>query len=200
MRSKLTVTCFIVGVLLTACSTDSKTSPSDSPSSNVVTSGSQSSSKPYGTATPTPLKSPTPYASPANNSASEDSKEGFRQSLLAASRSTITYEQLTKNADRYRGELWAFRGSIIQIQESGRRTSALVALDVFHDKIMKVTANFTTEFVDKDEVYVAGHLNGYYSYKSEAGWDITVPLIDARVILKPSEAARIMAGNLPSKK
>ena len=65
---------------------------------------------------------------------------------------------------------------------------------------MKVTANFTTEFVDKDEVYVAGYLTGNYSYTSEAGWNITIPSIDARAILKPSEAARILAGKTSSKK
>lgn len=134
---------------------------------------------------------------PANQSLTAE-ENAIRQSILAADQ-TITYEQLTKNADRYQRKTWAFRGAIIQIQESGGQTSALVALDVLHDKIMKVQANFTTNFVEKDQVYVVGSLAGNYSYNSQANWNITVPLINASAIIKPSDAARLKAGKGISK-
>jgi hypothetical protein len=63
---------------------------------------------------------------------------------------------------------------------------------------MKVKANFATDFVEKDQVYVVGTLTGNYSYTSEAGWNITIPAIDAQAILKPNEAARIRAGKKAS--
>jgi hypothetical protein len=111
---------------------------------------------------------------------------------------SITYEKLKKNADKYDSEAWAFTGKVFQIQESGGKTTALVSLDAWGTKMLWVTANFTTEFVEKDQVYVIGYLAGDYSYTSIAGWNVTVPAIEARAILKPSEAARIK-GKKPAK-
>jgi hypothetical protein len=111
----------------------------------------------------------------------------------------ITYEHLKKNADRYSGQAWAFTGKIFQIQEYGGQTIALVGLDAWGNKNMYVLANFTTEFVEKDQVYVVGYLIGSHSYKSVAGWDITIPAIEARAILKPSEAAKLKAGKSTKK-
>jgi hypothetical protein len=134
-------------------------------------------------------------SSPQPSSQSLSPEESvIRQNILAALASKITYRQITKNADSYQAQPWAFFGTIIQIQESGGKTSALVALDVLHDDVMKVRANFTTNFVEKDQVYVVGYLAGNYSYISEAGWNITVPAINASAMLTLSEAARIRAG------
>lgn len=120
-------------------------------------------------------------------------EDEIRQIMLSVDKS-ITYGQLTKNADRYQGQAWAFTCSIVQIQEAGGETSALVALDYLHNDMMKVKASFTTEFVDGDMVYVVGYLAGNYSYRSVGGLDMTIPMIEAKAILKPSDAIRIRAG------
>jgi hypothetical protein len=130
----------------------------------------------------------------------DKSEEGIRQNILAATEDPqITYEQLKKNADRYDGEPWAFTGKIFQIQESGGQTLALVSLDAWGSKIVAVKANFTTDFVEKDRVYVVGYVTENYAYTSVAGWNLSVPAVDARAILKPAEAARIKAGKKISK-
>jgi hypothetical protein len=49
---------------------------------------------------------------------------------------------------------------------------------------------FTTGFVTDDYVYVVGNLAGYYSYTSQAQWDITLPVLAARAMLSPAEADR----------
>jgi hypothetical protein len=127
----------------------------------------------------------------------DHSEEGIRQNILAATDDPkITYEQLKKNADKYEGEPWAFAGKVFQIQESGEHTFALISLDTWGNKIVAVKANFTTDFVEKDQVYVVGYLAGDYSYTSVAQWSLTVPAMDARAILKPSDAARIKAGKV----
>lgn len=120
--------------------------------------------------------------------------------LAAAENPKVTYEQLKKNADRYEGEPWAFNGKIFQIQESEGHTFALVSLDAWGNKTVAVKADFTTDFVEKDQVTVVGYVAENYSYTSVAGWELTVPTIDARAILKPSEAARIRGGKKASKR
>jgi hypothetical protein len=70
----------------------------------------------------------------------------------------------------------------------------LVAKNSLHDwgnKNVWVIAGFTTDFVEGNQVYVIGYIIENYSYKSIAGWDMTVPSVAARAMLKPTDAARI---------
>jgi hypothetical protein len=136
--------------------------------------------------TQSPL-SPMPFEPPTV------SDESVVREIMLAVNKAITYEHLKKNADNYNGEPWAFTGTVMQIQESGAQTFALVSLDAWGNNLMAVRANFTTDFVEKNQVYVVGYLAGNYSYTSVAGWNMTVPLMEARAILKPSEATRIKA-------
>lgn len=182
---------FILCVTFASACTNS--SPQET--SNIGRRESPIAYKPSTTQTSPPTISATPY-DPIN----DDSEEGVRQNILAAAESKITYEHLKKNADRYNGEPWAFNGRVFQIQESGGQTAALLSLDAWGNKMMEVQANFTTDFVEKDQVYVVGYLAGNYSYTSVAGWNITIPLIEARAILKPSEAVRIKGGKGVSKR
>lgn len=166
--------------------------------SNTGKSESPVAYKPSTTSTSPPKSSPTTSATPYDP-VNDNSEEGIKLNILAAAESKITYEQLKKNAERYDGEPWAFNGRVFQIQESGGQTGALVSLDAWGNKMMRVEANFTTDFVEKDQVYVVGYLGGNYSYTSIAGWNITIPLLEARAILKPSEAARLKGGKKSSK-
>jgi len=129
-----------------------------------------------------------------NQPLSPPANEESLQELVNSIDKDITYEHLKKNADKYSGQAWAFTGKIFQIQENGGQTVAIVSLDVWGDKLMYVTADFTTDFVDKDQVYVVGTLVGNHSYKSVADWDVTIPAINARAILKPKDAAKLKTG------
>ncbi len=115
-----------------------------------------------------------------------------RDNILAAD-TKITYEQLNKNADRYAGKPWAFTGKIIQIQEGPSSTTARISLDGWGSKVIYVKGDFTTDFVENNQAYVVGYLAGNYSYTSQAGWQITIPALAARAILKPSEVTKIKA-------
>lgn len=213
MKLTVTLVCAVAGAILLAALViallpDSKT-PSSYDPSPVIATGGTASPLPFRSPTPTPYKTTTPTPTPAPSAsptpqlvrdpASGLREDVIRQDMLAVDKA-ITYEKLKKNADQYDSQPWTFSGKVFQIQESGGRTAALVSLDSWGSKKMWVTANFTTEFVEKDQVYVVGYLAGNYSYTSIAGWNITVPAIEARAILKPAEAARIRAGKPPSKK
>lgn len=146
------------------------------------------------------FNSPIPSASATPAGLTNDrSDEGIRRNMLAVGKA-ITYEQVKKNADAYAGEPWACTGRLLQIQEAGGQTTAVISLDAWGHNMVYVRAGFTTEFVEKDQVYVVGRLAGNYSYTSVAGWNMTLPAIEASAILKPAEAARIRAGKPPAKK
>lgn len=208
IKRKLAFVCVIAGafsiiLLLGRCSTDSKTPGSYDPSSAITTYGTPTPFM-YPPPTPTPIRprpsTPLPAHKPVSGYNPEmDSEESIRLHMRDVEKS-ITYEKLKKNADEYDSYGWAFTGKVSQIQESGGRTEAMVSLDAWGSKRMWVTANFTTEFVEKDQVYVVGYLAGNFSYTSVAGWNMTVPMIEARAILKPAEAARIRAGKTAAKK
>lgn len=102
--------------------------------------------------------------------------------------SKVTYELLKKSADKYAGRPWAFTGTIFQIFERDGHTEALVAIDGWGNKNFRVEGDFATDFVEKNRVYSVGYLAGDYSYKSIAGWDMTIPALAARAMLKPGEA------------
>lgn len=107
----------------------------------------------------------------------------------------VTYERVMKNPEKYYGEMWGIAGRVLQIQESGNTTVALISLDAFSSKVVHVFAGFTTEFVEGNQVYVLGQLdNKLYSYTSQANYQLSVPNLTAYAIIKPSEAAKIKAG------
>lgn len=111
---------------------------------------------------------------------------------------TITYEQLKKNSIKHAGKAWAFTGKILEIREIGEDTVARVSLDDWGSKPIYIAAPMSTEFVENNRVYVVGYLAGNYSYESQAGWNLTIPALAARAILKPSEAAKYKS-NAPQK-
>ncbi len=109
---------------------------------------------------------------------------------IAAVNKDVTYEHLKKNSTKYAGQAWDLRGKILQIQEVDGDTMARVALDNWGNKVVWVVGNFTTDFVEDNQIYAVGYLAGDYSYESQAGWNITIPALVARAIIKPGEAAK----------
>ena len=112
---------------------------------------------------------------------------------LQAADTKITYPMLKKDADRYAGQPWTLKGKILQIFESGNHTHARVALDSWGNDVVWVQGNFSTDFVEKNQVCVIGYLAGSYSYKSQAGWDITIPALAARAMVSPQELSKLKA-------
>ncbi|MCP9496263.1 MAG: hypothetical protein MSG64_17605 [Pyrinomonadaceae bacterium MAG19_C2-C3] len=103
----------------------------------------------------------------------------------------ITYSHLIKNPDRYKGQPWAFSGRVLQITELEGKTTALIMLDPYGQKNVYVIADFITDFVENNQVYVVGYISGSHSYTSQANYNLTVPLITASAIVKPSERTKL---------
>jgi hypothetical protein len=101
------------------------------------------------------------------------------------------YVHLKKSSARYEGRHWYFTGKIVEIAEDNGETRARVALDYYGSSVVWVTAKFTTDFVQGDGVDVAGILLGDHTYRSQAGWNITIPSMMARSIQKYGAFRRV---------
>jgi len=102
----------------------------------------------------------------------------------------IAYKQLKKNPDKYAGERYKAHGQILQIMEGFGQTEMRIAVtkDSWgywnYDDVIYVTYEGTTDFVEEDVVTIYGEITGSYSYTSIAGWEITVPGVNAKYIEK----------------
>jgi len=116
---------------------------------------------------------------------------------LAAANKAITYGHLKKNADRYEGKAWTAAVKILEISEGQVKgqtmTTARVSLDYYGNEAVMVIAPFSTEFVEGNFVEIAGFLTGSYSYTSQAGWNITIPSMVARAMVKRGTFAKVRA-------
>lgn len=123
----------------------------------------------------------------------EQSKEvAFTRTLSAkeeaqakrANAKTISFDKLNKNPDRYKGEYVKYRGEIVQIMEGSGMTQIRLSVTPTSygwsaSDIIYVTYIGYTDFVDEDVVTIYGEVSGSYTYTSQAGWDITLPLVIA---------------------
>lgn len=102
--------------------------------------------------------------------------------LLKDTAETIDYKQLDKNADKHAGKYVTYSGEIIQIIEEDGYTNIRMSLDEYHNDILYIEHDDETEFVEGDNITVFGEIYGNYEYKSQAGWNISVPAIFADII------------------
>lgn len=129
----------------------------------------------------------------AKRAAAEEAERKEREAQEAKEKeesfanSTIEFKHLNKGADRYAGEAVRFKGEIVQIQEDGEGSTIRLAVTQTsygwspNDIIMLYYPEMTDFFTD-DVVTVDGYVVGDYTYTSQAGWDITVPLINAEQV------------------
>ncbi|UZJ79330.1 hypothetical protein [Fictibacillus sp. KU28468] len=100
---------------------------------------------------------------------------------------TIRYGELEKNPDTFKGDFVKFQGQIVQIMEKDGSTDIRLAVtkasygyDI--NDIVYVTYSGTTPFIKDDTVTVYGTIEGSLSYKSQAGFEITVPHLEAETV------------------
>ncbi|MCP3764570.1 hypothetical protein NLX67_19705 [Domibacillus sp. A3M-37] len=99
----------------------------------------------------------------------------------------IRFAELNKNPEKYSGEFVKYQGEILQIMEDGNSTVIRLAVtkDSFGydiNDVLYITYDGTTPFVDEDVVTVYGNIMGSYTYESQAGYQITLPHIEAEFI------------------
>ena len=151
-------------------------------------------SKPTASTTPFVLSSSLSYDSDmpgqiARIGAEGISEEAVRANILAADK-TITYAHLKKNAAKHATKPWSFTGKILEIQEVDGGTVARIGLDAWGSQAIYVAGPITTDFLENNRVFVVGYLAGEYSYTSVANYNMSIPAVAARAMMKPAEAAK----------
>ncbi|HEX8747367.1 MAG TPA: hypothetical protein VF717_09210 [Pyrinomonadaceae bacterium] len=123
----------------------------------------------------------------------DQSAEAIARNMQEADKS-ITYNQVMKNPIPFYGKPIVITGRIYQIFEYPADDGKFftdVLMNWGRDYVM-VSVVSQTPFVKGDRIVVVGYLAKHlYQYKSVAQWDVAVPLIVARAILKPNEAAKL---------
>ena len=94
----------------------------------------------------------------------------------------ITYDQLARTPDDYKGEKVKFKGKVIQVIEGGSEVNLRVAVNSDYNKIILVAYSpslVSSRVLEDDKITVYGTSQGLYTYKSTMGGMITIPLIFA---------------------
>ena len=92
----------------------------------------------------------------------------------------ITYEQLARTPDDYKGKKAKFTGKVVQLVEGNGENDLRIAVDGDYNNILYVTYDpkiMSTRILENDYVTIKGTSSGIYSYKSTLGKKISVPLM-----------------------
>lgn len=122
--------------------------------------------------------------------AKEAAAQAEKEKQQAFANSTVTYQQLEKGADKYAMEPVRFKGEVIEINEDASGTIMRIAVTPtsygydFNDFIIVMTTEDTSDIYKDDIVTVDGYVFGSHTYESQAGWNITAPLITGDAIYK----------------
>lgn len=90
----------------------------------------------------------------------------------------ITYEQLARTPDKFKGKKAKFTGKVIQVMEDSGETQLRIAVNDDYDTVLIAgyESNITsTRVLENDNVTVRGKSLGLITYKSTIGGNITIP-------------------------
>jgi hypothetical protein len=110
------------------------------------------------------------------------SPEAYR----AVSPPLLAYAELNKNPEGYAGTRCKFKGQVAQAMVEGDETMLRVNVtDTGYgiwDDTVYVTIKGTTPAVENSIVMVYGTITGSKTYESQAGWNITIPAVEAKYV------------------
>jgi hypothetical protein len=92
----------------------------------------------------------------------------------------ITYDQLARTPDEYKGEKVKFKGKVVQVIEGDTEIDLRLAVNNDYDKIIYLFYPkdlVSSRVLEDDKITIYGVSYGLYSYESTVGSKITIPLI-----------------------
>ncbi len=90
----------------------------------------------------------------------------------------ITYDQLARTPDNYKGKKAKFSGKVVQVMEGDGETDLRIAVGGNYDNMLFVAYKSeitSTRILENDQVIISGKSAGIYKYKSTMGGQISVP-------------------------
>lgn len=97
----------------------------------------------------------------------------------------ITYDQLTRNPDDYKGEKVTFKGTVFQSTLEGNNTIIMIFVDGNYNHPLYITipsASITSRVIENDRITVRGLANGLFTYDSSGRGRVSVPWVKADTI------------------
>ena len=123
------------------------------------------------------------------------SEEAIAEHLQAAD-SSIRSAQVVKNPIPYYGKPVAISDRVMQVREYPAKDGSYFT-DLYMywgDEILVTSIASQVPFVRGDRVVIIGYLaNHLYRYTTVSQWQMTVPLVIARAVLRPGEVAKYRA-------
>ncbi len=91
----------------------------------------------------------------------------------------ITYNQLARTPDEYKGQKCKFRGKVLQVQEGDNIVVMRLAVNGNYDNVLYVVATSKVlngeRILENDYITVYGTSTGIYTYTSVLGASISIP-------------------------
>ena len=90
----------------------------------------------------------------------------------------ITYDQLARTPDEFKGKKAKFTGKVLQVMEGQGETQLRVAVSGNYDKVLYVAYKsdiINSRVLENDNVTIKGKSAGIYTYKSTMGGEISIP-------------------------
>lgn len=115
----------------------------------------------------------------------EAAKEAADEAARVQYDTGITYEQLARDPDQYKGKKAKFTGKVIQVSEDNRKVQLRIAVNDDYDTVLLVAydSNITSSrILENDNVTVKGVSSGVITYQSTMGGNITIPAMAVEMI------------------
>ncbi|KMN47078.1 hypothetical protein [Bacillus sp. LK2] len=90
----------------------------------------------------------------------------------------ITYDQLARTPDDFKGKKAKFTGKVLQVMEGQGETQLRVAVNGNYDKVLYIAYKsdiINSRVLENDNVTIKGKSAGIYTYKSTMGGEISIP-------------------------
>ncbi|MGE7874291.1 hypothetical protein [Bacillus paramycoides] len=90
----------------------------------------------------------------------------------------ITYDQLARTPDEFKGKKAKFTGKVLQVMEGQGETQLRVAVNGNYDKVLYIAYKsdiINSRVLENDNVTIKGKSAGIYTYKSTMGGEISIP-------------------------
>jgi hypothetical protein len=133
----------------------------------------------------------TPGENPLRPEATDKSKPTLEPQEFdpAEYTSSITYDNLARTPDDYKGKRFVMAGRVIQVMEENSGTTLRIATDGSYGDVVLAHLEkglVTSRILEDDKITFYGVSAGLYSYESILGRKVTVPLVYINQVVQGS--------------
>lgn len=182
---------FFAGLLLLIGAIASSTGNSSTSSSQSKSSSSDEESSEFDDSSSDDSSSSEDYSSSETSSSSSSSDTSSDDPNTY--KTGITYDQVARTPDDFKGKKIQFTGKVLQVLEDGDSVQLRLAVDGNYDNVILINLDndilHGSRILEDDLVTASGESIGTVSYDSTMGGKITIPAMDAKIINDQGKAS-----------